>query len=229
LNKLIWGSVHKALPQTMKGKSASYFMSKNKEYASAYLYLWSIEERKKLFLNDHPAINTSNASEPFKVNILKKGAGNDFISNMQYLDLQTYMVDSVLTKVDRASMLSSLEVRVPLLDHKFAELSFRIPSQLKMKFNEQKIIFKKTMAASLPTSILKHPKQGFSVPLSVWFKDDLKMYVKDVLLSQNPLLSSYLDKKYITKIVGENSSGMKDMSTRIWSLLFFEEWLKQNK
>jgi asparagine synthase (glutamine-hydrolysing) len=85
------------------------------------------------------------------------------------------------------------------------------------------------MAASLPTSILKHPKQGFSVPLSVWFKDDLKMYVKDVLLSQNPLLSSYLDKKYITKIVGENSSGMKDMSTRIWSLLFFEEWLKQNK
>jgi asparagine synthase (glutamine-hydrolysing) len=229
LNKLIWGSVHKALPQTMKGKSASYFMSKNKEYASAYLYLWSIEERKKLFLNDHPAINTSNASEPFKVNILKKGAGNDFISNMQYLDLQTYMVDSVLTKVDRASMLSSLEVRVPLLDHKFAELSFRIPSQLKMKFNEQKIIFKKTMAASLPASILKHPKQGFSVPLSVWFKDDLKMYVKDVLLSQNPLLSSYLDKKYITKIVGENSSGMKDMSTRIWSLLFFEEWLKQNK
>jgi asparagine synthase (glutamine-hydrolysing) len=229
LNKLLWGSVHKILPQTMKGKSASYFMSKNKEFASAYLYLWSVEERKKLFLNDHPAINSSIASEAYKVNILKKGEGNDFISNMQYLDLQTYMVDSVLTKVDRASMLSSLEVRVPLLDHKFAELSFRIPSRLKMKFNEQKIIFKKTMAASLPESILKHPKQGFSVPLSVWFKDDLKTYVKDVLLSQNPLLSSYLDKKYVTKIVGDNSSGLKDASTRIWSLLFFEEWLKQNK
>jgi asparagine synthase (glutamine-hydrolysing) len=213
----------------MKGKSASYYMSKNKEYASAYLYLWSIDERKKLFLNDHPAINSSIASEAYKVNILKKGEGNDFISNMQYLDLQTYMVDSVLTKVDRASMLSSLEVRVPLLDHKFAELSFRIPSRLKMKFSEQKIIFKKTMAASLPESILKHPKQGFSVPLSVWFKDDLKTYVKDVLLSQNPLLSSYLDKKYVTKIVGDNSSGLKDASTRIWSLLFFEEWLKQNK
>jgi asparagine synthase (glutamine-hydrolysing) len=229
LNKILWGSVNKVLPQTMKGKSASYYMSKNKEYASAYLYLWSIDERKKLFLNDHPAINSSNASEPYKVNILKKGKGNDFISNMQYLDLQTYMVDSVLTKVDRASMMSSLEVRVPLLDHKFAELSFRIPSQLKMKINEQKLIFKRTMAASLPESILKHQKQGFGVPLSVWFKDDLKMYVKDVLLSQNPLLSSYLDKKYIAKIVGDNSSGMKDSSTRIWSLLFFEEWLKQNK
>jgi asparagine synthase (glutamine-hydrolysing) len=213
----------------MKGKSASYFLSKGKDFASAYLYLWSIEERRKLFLNDHPAINYSNASEQYKVNILKKGAGNDYISNMQYLDLQTYMVDSVLTKVDRASMLSSLEVRVPLLDHKFAELSFRIPSQLKMKLDKQKIIFKQTMAASLPGSILKHPKQGFSVPLSIWFKDDLKMYVKDVLLSQNPLLSSYLDKKYITKIVEDNSSVIKDTSTRIWSLLFFEEWLKQNK
>jgi asparagine synthase (glutamine-hydrolysing) len=229
LNKLLWGSVHRILPDAMKGKSASYFLSKGKDFASAYLYLWSIEERRKLFLNDHPAINYSNASEQYKVNILKKGAGNDYISNMQYLDLQTYMVDSVLTKVDRASMLSSLEVRVPLLDHKFAELSFRIPSQLKMKLDKQKIIFKQTMAASLPGSILKHPKQGFSVPLSIWFKDDLKMYVKDVLLSQNPLLSSYLDKKYITKIVEDNSSVIKDPSTRIWSLLFFEEWLKQNK
>lgn len=228
-NKLLWGSIYKIIPNNMKGKSASYLLSRNKNYVSAYMHMWSIEERKKLILNDHPASIISNASEPYKVGILKNGVTNDFISNLQYLDLQTFMVDSVLTKVDRASMMNSLEVRVPLLDHKFAELSFKIPSQLKFRGKEQKFIFKQAMSGSLPDSILKHPKQGFNVPLSLWFKDDLKKYVNDVLLSQNPLVSSYLNKKYIKEIVEKNNTGTKDFSTRIWSLLFFEEWLKQNQ
>ena len=138
------------------------------------------------------------------------------------------MVDDILTKVDRASMLNSLEVRVPLLDHKFAELSFKIPWNLKLKGKEQKYILKEAMTPYLPENILKHPKKGFSVPLSIWFKEDLKDYVKDTLLSQNPLLSTYLDKKYVKKIVENNKTGMRDFSTRIWSLLFFEEWLKHN-
>jgi asparagine synthase (glutamine-hydrolysing) len=229
LNNLLWGNIHKILPENLKGKNASYFLSRNKEEIGAYIYLWSIEERKKLFLNDQNSGNLSSATELYKVELLKRGKNIDFISNLQYLDLQTYMVDSVLTKVDRASMMSSLEVRVPLLDHKFAELSFKIPSHLKLRLKEQKFIFKKAMSSYLPENILKHPKQGFGIPLSVWFKDDLKLYVRDVLLSQNSLLSSYLDKKYIKKVVEANTTGMKDMSSRMWSLLFFEEWLKQNK
>jgi asparagine synthase (glutamine-hydrolysing) len=228
LNNLTWGTINKLLPDNMKGKNASYYLSKDREFIGAYLYMWSINERKKLLLDHNPSINSSIASERYKVSILKKGADNDFITNLQNLDIQTYMVDSVLTKVDRASMLNSLEVRVPLLDHKFAELSFRIPSHLKLRIKEQKFIFKKAMAPILPESILKHPKQGFSVPLSVWFKDDLNTYIKDVLLCDDPLYSSYLDKKYVKNIIENNSSGMKDYSTRIWSILFFEEWLKQN-
>lgn len=228
LNKLIWGSVHNILPNNMKGKNGSYFLSQNKNYLNAYKNMWSIKERKHLILNDNPSLRISNGSEPFKALILKNGSDNDFITNMQYLDMKTFMVDSVLTKVDRASMMNSLEVRVPLLDHKFAELSFKIPSQLKLKGKEQKYIFKKAMTSSLPPSILKHPKQGFGVPLSLWFKDDLKEYVKDVLLSSNPLLSSYLDLKYIKKIVMSDTTDINDFGERIWSLLFFEEWLKQN-
>jgi asparagine synthase (glutamine-hydrolysing) len=191
--------------------------------------LWSAEERKKLILNSDPSLFVSNGSELYKESILIKGSGNDFVTNLQYLDMHTFMVDSVLTKVDRASMMSSLEVRVPLLDHKFAELSFKIPSQLKFKGKAQKYIFKQAMASSLPESILKHPKQGFGVPLSLWFKDDLKEYVRDVLLSHEPLISLYLDSKYIKKIVENNTTGTYDFGERIWSLLFFEEWLKQNK
>jgi asparagine synthase (glutamine-hydrolysing) len=124
--------------------------------------------------------------------------------------------------------MNSLEVRVPLLDHEFAELTFKIPSKLKLNGEEQKYIFKKAMTSSLPGNVLKHPKQGFSVPLSLWFKDDLREYVRDTLLSDNPLLSSYLDSKFIRKLIDKNNTGMKDFSQQIWSLLFFEEWLKQN-
>lgn len=228
-SKIIWGGIHKIIPRNMVGKNASYFFSTGRNFLSAYGNMYSLEERKNLFLNNHDPINMSKGSELYKVAILKKGNENDFVSNMQYLDLQTYMVDDILTKVDRASMMNSLEVRVPLLDHKFAELTFRIPSDLKMKGNELKYIFKKAMSDYLPESILNHPKRGFSIPLSHWFRDDLNEYVRDNLLSSNPDYSTYLNKKYIKKVIQENISGIHPSNTRIWSLLFFEEWLKQNR
>ncbi len=228
LNRLIWGNIHKLIPQKMAGKGLTYFLSKDKDLLGAYLCFWTKEERQKLFLNNHPDINYLNASERYKEEILKKGNSGNFITNLQYLDMQTYMVDSILTKVDRASMMNSIEVRVPLLDHKFAELTFRIPWTLKLNGKNQKYIFKQAMSQFLPENIMKHPKQGFSIPLSVWFKDDLKKYVQDTLLSQDPLLSEYIDINYVKQIVGNNLNGMRDFSSRIWSLLFFEEWLNQN-
>jgi asparagine synthase (glutamine-hydrolysing) len=84
------------------------------------------------------------------------------------------------------------------------------------------------MTPYLPSSIFNHPKQGFSVPLEFWFKDDLKEYINDTLLSENSKLSRFLNKKYVTEIIHKNQKGTKDFSSRIWPLVFFEEWLKQN-
>lgn len=227
-NKFFWGNINKLIPQTMFGKGASYFLSKDRNNIGAYLCLWPEQERKQLFKKHLLEHITGAGSENFKENILRKGKGNDFMTNLQYLDLQSFMVDSVLTKVDRASMLNSLEVRVPILDHKFAELSFKIPWQLKYKGNSQKYIFKQAMANSLPKSILTHAKQGFDIPLSLWFKDDLKEYVHDNLLSNQALINPYFDKEVVKKIVIDNQTGMRDFSVKIWSLLFFEAWLQQN-
>lgn len=228
-NKLIWGNVYKMIPQTVKGKSASYFLSQNKEYVGAYLSIWTKNERQKRLMNSDLTVDYANASELYKEKILQKGIKYDFITNLQYLDLQTYMVDDILTKVDRASMLNSLEVRVPLLDHKFAELSFKIPWNLKFKGKEQKYILKEAMKPYLPPSILNHQKQGFGVPISMWFKDNLRMYVNDTLNSENCLLYKYLDKRYVRKTISNNLNGMRDFSSKIWSLLVFNEWLQQNK
>lgn len=228
INGLIWGNINKLIPQQIAGKGLTYFLSKNKNYLGAYLCMWTKEERQKLILDDGSARIFTSASELYKIRILIKGIKNNFISNLQNLDLQTYLVDDILTKVDRASMMNSLEVRVPLLDHKFAELSFKIPWNLKYNGKTQKYIFKQTMSPYLPKNILNHSKQGFGVPLSVWFKNDLKEYVNDTILSKNSLLSANLDINFIKYTIQHNQDGMRDFSTRIWSLLFFEEWLKQN-
>lgn len=229
LNKYSWGSLNKIIPQKIPGKGLTYYLSKDKALLGAYLCIWTKEERTKLLSDNNSMINPQNGSELFKMKILTKGLTNDFISNLQLLDMKTFMVDDILTKVDRASMMNSLEVRVPLLDHKFAELCFKIPWNMKLRGKVQKYIFKKTLELYLPVSILKHPKQGFAIPLSVWFKDDLKEYVQDTLLSPRPLYSEYLDQNYVKKIVLDNQNGMRDLSKRVWSLLFFEEWLKQNR
>lgn len=228
VNKLIWGNIYKSLPQSLPGKGLTYLLSQDKKYVGAYLSFWPKDEREKL-LKDHPPIDHHQGSELYKEEILKSKDGIDFISKLQYLDMRSYMVDDILTKVDRASMLNSLEVRVPLLDHKLAELTFKIPSGLKLKDGSQKYIFKKAMKPFLPKNIFNHAKQGFGMPLPYWFKDDLKEYINDTLLSNNLLSANYLNKQYVRKTVANNGKGMRNLSLKIWSLIFFEEWLKQNQ
>lgn len=228
LNKLVWGTIHSLIPQSTKGKGLMYFLSQNKKHAYAYQTIWTPDEREKL-IHDSMRNNFSNNSELYKQAILDCNNQHDFITNLQYLDMKTYMVDGILTKVDRASMMNSLEVRVPFLDHKFAEMSFKIPWGLKLKGNEKKYILKKSMAKYLPEKILHRPKQGFGIPLSSWFKEDLREYVDDTLLSDSSVLSNYLDKNYIKKIVLNDRKGKRDFNHKIWSLIMFQEWLIQNQ
>jgi len=229
LNEKIWGNLHRLLPQHGRGKYASYFLSRNKKYFPAYLFIWNINERKRLIKYRGNNTVSGLTPEQYKIQLLKQGNVPDFISNLQFLDIQTYLADDILTKVDRASMMNSLEVRVPMLDHKFAELSFKIPSEYKLNRKEKKYIFKKAMRPLLPWNILNHSKQGFGAPLSSWFKEDLGSYVRDTLLSQNPLLSNYLDHNYIRRMFDTKNNQFNDGGSRVWSLLFFEEWLKQNR
>lgn len=229
LNKVIWGSMYQLMPQNMKGKGSAYILSKNKKHAFAFLNSWTERERKKYLFRNSESKGLANSSERYKVDVLKKLNGEDYISSMQYLDMKTYMVDDILTKVDRASMLNSLEVRVPLLDHKFAELTFRIPSTLKLKGRLKKYIFKKAMSSHLPKSFLNLPKKGFSAPISTWFKGELKQYINDTLLSGDPLLSNYADKNYVKKVIQRSMTDQYDSGSKVWALLVFEEWLRQSK
>ena len=225
-NNAIFKPLNKIIPDYVYGKGYSYFLSKDKENIGIYFCIWKDYERRKIFNSSVKNILKSNNAENHKETILEN-LNADFISRMQGVDMQTYMVDDILTKVDRVSMLNSLEARVPILDHKFAELSFRIPSKYKLKGSSKKHIFKDSFRNILPKEIISHKKQGFSVPLSLWFKGDLKQYANDTLLF-NSVLNDYLNKKQIEKMLRNHQKGMRDYSSKIWSLLFLNEWLKQN-
>ena len=225
-NKLLFNPLNKLIPDYFYGKGLSYYLSKNKRHIGAYMCEWKDYERVKLFRSEQRAIVEKNYAEQHKINLINATNG-DFISKMQKLDMQTYMVDGILTKVDRASMMNSLEVRVPLLDHVFAELSFKIPSKYKLNGKLKKYILKESFKEILPPEILSHKKQGFEMPLSLWFKGSLKDYAYDELLTSKNLFQ-YLNKKNVNTILDNHQKGQRDYSQKIWSLLFLNEWLKQN-
>lgn len=148
----------------------------------------------------------------------------DHLSRIQYVDIKTYLVDDILVKVDRASMANSLEVRCPILDHKFMEVAARIPSSLKLKGTQGKYIFKRSLRSLLPNEILTRPKQGFAMPLGDWFRGDLKRLGPDLLLTPDPL--GVLDSAAVRRIWEKHQSGLRDFSTPLWAILMYRLWHK---
>jgi asparagine synthase (glutamine-hydrolysing) len=151
---------------------------------------------------------------------------DDPLSIIQYLDLKTYLPGDILTKVDRASMAHALEVRVPLLDHKFVEWVSGLPSSLKLRNGEGKYIFKKSLESHLPEDILYRAKKGFSIPLASWFRGPLKQRVRDALLGPTLADTGIFNIAFLTEMVDQHQSGRRDYSAPIWTLLMFEAFLR---
>ena len=150
---------------------------------------------------------------------------NDPLARIQYIDIKTSLVDDGLTKVDRASMANSLEVRSPLLDHEFVELSAQMPSRIKLCGKEGKYIFKKSLKSLVPDEILYRQKMGFSMPVKDWLRNDLKLVFEK--LSSQHLFTNYLDGSMVNKLWLKHLSGVSDFSAELWAILFFACWLER--
>ena len=149
------------------------------------------------------------------------------LSFVQYLDMKTYLVGDILTKVDRASMAHSLEVRVPLLDHQLMEWLSGLAPDLKLRGREGKYLFKKALEAHLPHEILYRPKMGFSVPLAGWFRGPLRQRVKQAVLGPVLMESGYFNPRFLREMVADHQSGARDYGVPLWSLLMFEAFLRK--
>ena len=144
---------------------------------------------------------------------------------VQYADMMTYLPGDILTKVDRASMATSLEVRVPLLDHVLLEWFATLPPKFRLKRREGKYILKKAMEGRLPNDVLYREKMGFAVPLANWFRGPLRETTRRKLLEHALKDVGLFDMRFIERLLGEHVSGIRDHSAAIWSLLMFESFL----
>jgi len=154
------------------------------------------------------------------------GAAPDFVAQMQHVDVETYLPDDILCKVDRTSMAVSLESRVPLLDHVLMEFAATIPSGLKLRHGRGKHIFKQAIGDWLPDAVLTRPKMGFGVPLGAWFNAELREMTHDVLLSPQARQRGIFRTAEVERLLRVHRSGRRDLSARLWALLYFELWMR---
>ena len=146
------------------------------------------------------------------------------VSRMMQVDFRTYLPEDVLTKVDRMSMAHSIESRVPLLDHPLVEFALRLPLRLKLRDGQRKYLLKRVAARLVPEAILTRRKQGFGVPLGVWFRGTLRSAFQDVLLSPRARQRGYFHTREIERLLEEHLAGRRDHELRLWQLLMFELW-----
>ncbi|MCG8570372.1 MAG: asparagine synthase (glutamine-hydrolyzing) [Spirochaetes bacterium] len=152
----------------------------------------------------------------------------NIINSIMITDLINYLPDDCLTKVDRASMAHSLEVRVPLLDEDVLRVSLKIPLKYKYKNGNNKYILKKLLTEYLPIEYIERPKMGFGVPLNKWLFNELNDFTMD-LLSNNNLVSAGFDPVGVQKIINHHKSGKKDHQYFLWPLCAYMSWYINSK
>jgi asparagine synthase (glutamine-hydrolysing) len=220
--------VYSRLPQNMRGRKFSYNISLpwEERYVDSISFVPSIERDMPL-LSDAFRDTLRNEDNPDSLmhGYFRKAPATDPVSKMLYVDTKTYMVADILTKVDRMSMATSLEVRAPLLDHVFVEWVTALPVEWKLRGRQQKYILRKLAErVGVPPEVLHRPKQGFALPMVHWVRNELKELVNSILLDSRTLQRGYFSPKSVRRLLDEHSHGRRDHSDCIWRMLIFELW-----
>jgi asparagine synthase (glutamine-hydrolysing) len=150
--------------------------------------------------------------------------GLPFGSQMMKFDFRTYLPEDVLVKVDRMSMAHSIESRVPLLDNHVIDFAATLPLRTKIHDGVRKVLLKQVASRILPSEIINRRKQGFGVPVGVWFRGSLRDTFSDVLRSQRARERGYFRQPFIDRLLTEHLSGVRDHSMRLWQLVVLELW-----
>jgi asparagine synthase (glutamine-hydrolysing) len=182
-------------------------------------YYLNDEEIKILIKKDFKISNNFNTMEYIE--------NNDSTSNILGVDYKTYMVDDILTKVDRATMSVSLEGREPFLDHRIVEFVAQLPISLKYKDNTPKYLLKQIVHKYIPKEIIDKPKKGFSIPIKEWYDNRLKDYFMNYLSQEAIEEVGILDYKFVREILQRYEDGETFLIKNIWFIFIFQQWAKR--
>jgi asparagine synthase (glutamine-hydrolysing) len=215
------------VPRKMKGRLLSYNLSLpwRERYVDSLSFVPGFERDTALLSDDfRQMLRSGDDPQNALLRHFAKGLAQDPVSELLYVDTKTYMVGDILTKVDRMSMLNSLEVRAPILDHQFLEWVTGLPAEWKLRGSTQKYILRKlALRVGVPRAALDRPKQGFALPLVHWMRNELKD-VLTILLEPRTLLRGYFQAEGVRTLMNDHLHGRRESSARIWRLLMFELW-----
>ncbi len=221
------------LPVSTKNLSFDYkakrFIAASKYDVVTRHHSWfgsfSIEQQNSLLTENVLAQSSGDIYGGAK-NLLKICDAQEQIEQMQFLDMNFYLAEDILTKVDRASMAVSLEVRAPFLDPRIAEFAAGLPLEYKLKSAKGKYILKQAVEDLLPKTILKRPKKGFGVPIAEWLKGNLNALLHDLLAPERLKNQGLFDEKFVQKLITEHERGAASHHKQLWTLLVFQLWYK---
>ena len=225
--------ISKFIPVSHKKVSFDYklkqFLSGHSLKKEKAHYWWRIifPEEMKLQLLDNDF--NENLLDPFHRfdKFFKDVKDCDFIDQVSYVDIKTWLVDNILVKLDRTSMANSLECRSPFLNHKIVEFAAALPAKWKFNNFQKKKFLKESQKKFLPTNVLNMKKKGFNSPISMWFNEQLKDISKEIIYDSS--LTDFVSKTYINKIWKEHENKIFDHGYRLFSLTCLGNWLNFNK
>jgi asparagine synthase (glutamine-hydrolysing) len=228
MRRLYREQVYPRLPGDMRGKKFSYNVSLpwRERYVDGISFVPAFERDMPLLSSEFRAV-LKESGDPVQVmfQYFDRAPAQDAVSQMLYVDTKTYMVADILTKVDRMSMATSLEVRVPILDHEFVEWATGLPVSWKIRGRQQKYVLRRLAErVGVPREVLYRPKRGFALPLVHWMKHELKELILSILLDAETRQRGYFESRGVKQLLDEHFRGRRDHSGRIWRLLIFELW-----
>ena len=197
-------------------------LAKCKEWSGAYVALvsaWNAPD--KLVIDSQ---QTSTAHDEFM-----QANMPDALRAMQWLDQTTYLVDDILTKVDRASMAASLETRVPLLDHRLVEFAWTLPADMKVRNDQGKWILRQVLNRFVPAPLLDRPKMGFAIPLESWLRGPLQEWASDLLSDRRVREQGFLHADMVTQEWNKFCAGGSGHQHKVWALLMWMAWVDKWK
>lgn len=220
------------LPPTAKKKGAinsfKRFIEGTQLDKSLYHTRWMIFlkewERQQLFSDHSLQVLAGSDSYDFIRRYAQLGEGLSDIARMGAIDVKSYLVDDILVKVDRMSMATSLEARVPFLDHRIVEFAFSLPPALKMKGFQTKYLLTQTFWDDFPKEVQNRGKQGFSIPIKNWIRNELKPMMLDLLHPDRIKSQGFFNPEMINRLVDEHLKGVENHSHKLWALMVFEQW-----
>ena len=224
------GWVGQALPLSVKGARSLRHLACGADHAYALKHAYGMFEpdaKTRLYSGDFR--REVNGYDPFASfrDAYQACTSDDPLDRSMYVDTQTYMIDDVLTKVDRMSMAVSLEAREPLLDHKLLEFAARVPASLKLKGGRSKYLLRRVLEGKVPQTILERRKSGFSAPIGDWLSGPLAPMATELLLDGRMRERGIFNPREVTRLWDEHRRHQSDHQHRLWQLVMLELWFRQ--